>query len=87
MRLKLITLGLAAAFYLLSGFRPSALPYTPGTPFSDAVTSHLPAAQFLRYSVLETGSFPLWRETIMAGQPFAANPLSFTALVRNEYWE
>ena len=79
MRLKLLTLVLAGVFLLLSGFRPGFLPYTPGTLFSDAVTSHLPAAQFLRQSVLEDRAFPVWRETIMAGQPFAANPLNKTA--------
>ncbi|MEP7290147.1 MAG: hypothetical protein ABI835_00135, partial [Chloroflexota bacterium] len=79
MRLKLVTLALGVTFLILSGFRPAALPYTPGAPFSDAVTSHLPATQFLRRSVLENGEFPLWRETIMAGQPFAADPLNKTA--------
>jgi hypothetical protein len=79
MRLKLGTLALAGIFLLLSGFRLGSLPYTPGMPFSDAATSHLPAAQFLRESVLENGEFPVWRETIMAGQPFAANPLNKTA--------
>lgn len=79
MRLKLGTLALAGVFLLLSGFRLGSLPYTPGMLFSDAVTSHLPAAQFLREFVLENGEFPVWRETIMAGQPFAANPLNKTA--------
>ncbi|MEO8393238.1 MAG: hypothetical protein ABI700_09620 [Chloroflexota bacterium] len=79
MRLKLVTLLLGVCFLLLSGFRPGALPYTPGADFSDAVTSHLPAAQFFRASMLENGTFPLWRETIMAGQPFAADPLNKTA--------
>ena len=79
MRLKLTTALLGVLFLLLSGFRPGALPYTPGQVFSDAVTSHLPAAQFLRASMLQNGTFPLWRETIMAGQPFAADPLNKTA--------
>lgn len=79
MRLKLFLIVLGVVFLLLDGFRPGALPYTPGAPFSDAVTSHLPAAQFLRQSVLDDGVFPLWRETIMAGQPFAADPLNKTA--------
>ena len=79
MRVKLVALALGAIFLLLSGFRPGTLPYTPGGRFSDAVTSHLPAAQFLRESVLENGTFPLWRETILGGQPFAADPLNKTA--------
>ena len=79
MRLKLTTVLLGVGFLLLSGFRPGALPYTPGQVYSDAVTSHLPAAQFFRSLMLEQGTFPLWRETIMAGQPFAADPLNKTA--------
>ncbi len=79
MRLKLIVAAFTAAFLILSGFRPNTLPYTPGQPFSDAVTSHLPAAEFLRASILDDGVFPVWRETIMGGQPFAADPLNKTA--------
>ncbi len=79
MRVRLLIIGLGVAFLLASGFRPGALPYNPGATFSDAVTSHLPAAQFLRSAVLEHHTFPLWRETIMAGQPFAADPLNKTA--------
>ncbi|MBC7815018.1 MAG: hypothetical protein H7175_27920 [Burkholderiales bacterium] len=41
--------------------------------------AHWPAADFLRYSLHEDGVFPVWRETTMAGQPFAANPLNKTA--------
>ncbi len=79
MRVRLLIVGLGVAFLLATGFRPGALPYNPGASFSDAVTSHLPAAQFLRESVLEQHTFPLWRDTIMAGQPFAADPLNKTA--------
>ena len=79
MRVRLLIVGLGVAFLLASGFRPDTLPYNPGATFSDAVTSHLPAAQFLRSAVLEQHTFPLWRETIMAGQPFAADPLNKTA--------
>ncbi len=79
MRVRLYALAIAAAFLILSGFRPGTLPYTPGAPFSDAVTSHLPAAEFLRQSVLDDGAFPVWRETLFAGQPFAADPLNKTA--------
>ncbi len=79
MRLKLFVIVLGMIFLLLDGFRPDALPYTPGGAYSDAATSHLPAAQFLRRSVVDDGEFPLWRETILAGQPFAADPLNKTA--------
>ncbi|MBI5669031.1 MAG: hypothetical protein HZC41_13585 [Chloroflexi bacterium] len=67
-------------FLLLAGLRPDALPYlSRGARYSDAAISHWPSALFLRQSVLERDQFPLWRETIMAGQPFAANPLNKTA--------
>ncbi len=79
MRVRLLIVVLGAVCLLATGFRPGTLPYNPGATFSDAVTSHLPAAQFLREAVLDQHSFPLWRETIMAGQPFAADPLNKTA--------
>jgi hypothetical protein len=79
MRLSAAAIVLGAAFLLLSGLRSGALPFTPNARFSDAATSHWPAALWLRQSVLERGTFPLWRDTIMAGQPFAANPLNKTA--------
>ncbi|MFN8451120.1 MAG: hypothetical protein U0521_21715 [Anaerolineae bacterium] len=79
MRLKLFVIVLGMVFLLLDGFRPDALPYTPGGVYSDAATSHLPAAQFLRRSVVDEHEFPLWRDTILAEQPFAADPLNKTA--------
>lgn len=80
MRLKLSLALLVGCFLLLAGFRPDALPY-PGLEarYSDSVTAHWPNALFLRESILDRGEFPLWRETTMAGQPFAANPLNKTA--------
>ena len=74
--LALILLG--AALLLWTGFRPDALPYVPGARFSDAAVSHWPAAYFMHQS-LQQGELPLWRETIMGGQPFMANPLNKTA--------
>jgi len=62
----------------LAGFRLDGLAWTPGTVYSDAATSHFPAALFLRQSVLEGAQFPFWREWFMAGAPFAANPLNKT---------
>jgi len=65
---------------LLAGFRPDGLPFSNAeAQYSDAALSHWPAAWYLRESVLENSQFPVWRETIMAGQPFAANPLNKTA--------
>lgn len=69
---------LGAALLLLTGFRFGALPFVPGARFSDAAVSHWPAAHFLRESI-QRGELPFWRETIMGGQPFMANPLNKTA--------
>ncbi len=67
---------LTAVFMLARGFSPNAMPFTPDAKFSDAVTSHWPNALFLQRSIQEDGTFPLWRNQIMSGQPFAANPLN-----------
>ena len=79
MRFRLLCAALGAACLIATGLRPGALPFVPPAGFSDAAVSHFPAALFLRESVLERGEFPLWRETILGGQPFAANPLNKTA--------
>jgi hypothetical protein len=79
MRLKLLLVGLGVVFLAATGFRPGTLPFIPGAPYSDAALSHWPAALYLRQSVLESGTFPLWRDGIMGAQPFAANPLNKTA--------
>lgn len=79
MRLKLGLVAAGILFLLLAGMRPDALPYPRyEARFSDAVTAHWPNALFLRESI-QQGVFPVWRETTMAGQPFAANPLNKTA--------
>ena len=62
----------------IAGFRLDGLTWIPDTVYSDAATSHYPAALFLRQSVLDSRQFPLWREGLMAGAPFAANPLNKT---------
>jgi hypothetical protein len=80
MRLKLALIGFGALIVLLLGIRPDSLPFFRGdTRFSDSATSHWPSALFFRESILDRGQFPVWRETTMAGQPFAANPLNKTA--------
>lgn len=65
-----------AAFFFGVGLDAHSLPFPPEAEFSDAVTSHWPNAHFLRESVLEEHSWPLWRPLHMSGQPFAANPLN-----------
>ncbi|MBI5931379.1 MAG: hypothetical protein HY862_18875 [Chloroflexi bacterium] len=67
---------LTAIFLLISGVGPHAMPFMPEAKFSDAVTSHWPNALFLQRSIREDGTLPLWRNQIMSGQPFAANPLN-----------
>lgn len=79
MRLKLTLLVMGGVLLLVTGFFPGSLPFNPGARYSDAVTSHWGAALFLRTAVIEQQQFPLWRETLMAGAPFAANPLNKTA--------
>ncbi len=78
-RLKSLWVGLILLFVILVGYMPAGLPFMPKAFFSDATLAHWPAAHYLRASVLERGEFPLWRETIIGGQPFAANPLNKTA--------
>jgi len=68
-----------AIFLVLLGFQWTGLPFTPEAQFSDSATSHFPNSLFLRDTVLTMREFPVWRETIMAGAPFAANPLNKTA--------
>jgi hypothetical protein len=80
MRPKLALIALGCCFLLLMGIRVDGLPFFRGDArYSDSVTAHWPNALFLRPSVLENHIFPVWRETTMAGQPFAANPLNKTA--------
>ena len=78
-RVKLLLIALVAAFLIFMGIQPLGLPYTPGARFSDASTSHWGAALFLQRSVMRDHEFPFWRDTILGGQPFAANPLNKTA--------
>ena len=78
MRLKGLVVGCGVLLLVIAGFTPYGLPFLPGATFSDAVTSHWGAALFTRETVL-SGEYPLWRETILGGMPFAANPLNKTA--------
>ena len=73
----LVTLG--AIFLLLAGLKLDGLPYIrQDARYSDSVLAHWPNALFLSESVWVRHEFPVWRETTMAGQPFAANPLNKT---------
>lgn len=77
--IPLSLIGLAFIFLIVAGLRPQSLPFIPDARFSDAAISHWPAALHLRETVLQQGGFPYWQEAILAGGPFAANPLNKTA--------
>src|SRR5258708_14105961 len=71
-----VIISIAVLIVLLSvGLGADALPFPPQSLFSDAAVSHWPAALYLQQS-LRAGQFPLWRDLLMSGQPFAANPLN-----------
>jgi hypothetical protein len=55
---------------------PGFIPVRPGGQESDLLLSHLPNAAYLRSSLARYGQWPLWNAQILAGEPFAANPLS-----------
>ncbi len=44
--------------------------------FSDIAITHYPFAVFLKNTLLEFKTIPLWSDSILGGFPFAANPLS-----------
>lgn len=44
--------------------------------YTDLLITHYPNALFMRQSILEYGSLPLWSPLIYGGTPFFANPLS-----------
>lgn len=52
------------------------LPWSAKGAYSDLAITHWPNALFIQTTLRETGRLPLWRPLIMAGAPFAANPLS-----------
>lgn len=71
-----LVLGAIVALFLLSvGTSEITLPFPPNSDYSDAVTNHYGNALYLQRSV-QLGDFPLWRNLLMGGQPFAANPLN-----------
>ncbi|MEP7356762.1 MAG: hypothetical protein ABI847_05945 [Anaerolineales bacterium] len=55
---------------------PGDVPVRAGGQESDLLISHLPNAAYLRESLATYGQWPLWNGQILAGQPFAADPLS-----------
>ncbi len=61
----------AAAFMLMVGLIPGALPYPTSALYSDAVITHWPYALYMHRN-----GFALWYPRIMSGIPFAANPIA-----------
>ena len=72
-------------YFLIFLFLP-ALIYLPGilgwVPFpselslyTDLLITHYPNAIFLRDSIIQDHTIPLWSNLIYSGTPFAANPL------------
>ena len=45
-------------------------------PFSDIAVSHYPNSVYLKQSILEFGTIPLWSPTILSGYPFLAEPMA-----------
>src|SRR4051812_9584626 len=66
---------LITIFLVAVGLGPDTLPFPPQSPYSDAVISHWPNALYLQ-DALRGGYVPGWRDLLMSGQPFAANPLN-----------
>lgn len=74
-RRLILGLGGVALCLALFGFRAGGLPFIPQAQFSDAAISHWGAALHLQRSVW-SGEYPLWQNVLLAGAPFAANPLN-----------
>lgn len=71
----LALLGIQLAFFQPSTFAPSRL---LASRYSDVITQHLPHQIFIRDSLLNQRSFPLWNPLECAGTPAFPNPLYFT---------
>ena len=69
-----LAVGVMLVLLAVSRWQPNALPYIPNATYSDATTSHFHAASYLH-----ARTSLLWRDAILGGQPFLANPLNKTA--------
>jgi hypothetical protein len=67
---------LAAVFFWRLWSVPDGFLYRPNSDYSDLTITHWPNALFIRDSLATWGQVPLWRDLILGGEPFAANPLS-----------
>jgi hypothetical protein len=67
---------LALLFLWPLTLHPGFVPFAPRAPYSDLLITHLPNAEYIRDSLARYGQWPLWNAQILAGQPFAADPLA-----------
>jgi hypothetical protein len=67
---------LAAGFFWPLWLTPGGFLYRSNSNYSDLTITHWPNALFIRDSLATWGQVPLWRDLILGGEPFAANPLS-----------
>lgn len=67
---------LALIFLWPLTLHPNFIPFHPRSQFSDLLITHLPNAEYLRDSLARYGQWPLWNAQMLAGQPFAADPLA-----------
>jgi len=67
---------LALLFLWPLTLHPGFVPFAPRAPYSDLLITHLPNAEYIRDSLARYAQWPLWNAQILAGQPFAADPLA-----------
>src|SRR3990170_1985629 len=71
-----IFFALALLFLWPLTLHPGFVPFAPRAPYSDLLITHLPNAAYIRDSLARYAQWPLWNAQILAGQPFAADPLA-----------
>ena len=54
----------------------TGVPFQPGSQYTDLAVTHWPNALLINHALREWHQIPLWNPYILAGTPFAANPLS-----------
>jgi ABC-type cobalamin transport system permease subunit len=69
-------LAVACLFLWPLVLHPGFIPVHSGVQESDLLLTHLPNAAYLRWSLTRYHQSTLWNAQILAGQPFAADPLS-----------
>ena len=67
---------LALAYLWPLAMHPNWVAFPPGSNYTDLLLSHLPNAVYWREALARYGQWPLWNDQIMAGLPFAADPLA-----------